>query len=286
MDKKVAWQIHYNSRFFEILKIAAEVGFKYVAVGFGDQKIFQEDDWEEKVLEIKKALDENGVKCIQTHAPYYDLRISAEITDEKFELALVRCIKATKMLGAQICAVHPRGYYEGGVGKEIVEESFKWNKINFEPMVREAEKCGCMVGIENLPIFPGWDKSFYSCFPEEHARLIDCYNSPAVCGVWDFGHAHLTGMRALDTNPKDLLLKVGSRIKGTHVHNNYTTGDFHLAPALGTINWGEVLGALKSTGFDGYLTMEVNEPDIAVRSYIRYLYESICELDDIMNSEM
>lgn len=283
MDKKVAWQIHYNDKFFEMLKIAAEEGFKYVAVGFGDQKIFQYEDWEEKIVEIKKALDENGVLCIQTHAPYYDLRISAEITDEKFELGLLRCIKATAMLGAEICAVHPRGYYEGGVGDEIVEESFRWNKINFEPLVKEAEKCGCMLGIENLPIFPGWDKSFYSCFPKEHARLIDCYNSPAVCGVWDFGHAHLTGMRALDRNPKDLLLEVGSRIKGTHVHNNFLTMDAHLAPPLGTINWEEVLGALASTGFDGYLTLEVSEPEMAVRPFIRYLYESVCELYDIMN---
>ena len=282
MDKKVAWQIHYNDEFFEMLKIAAEEGFKYVAVGFGDARFLKEDDWEEKIYEIKKALDENKVKCIQTHAPYYDLRISAEICDERFELALLRCIKATQILGAEICAVHPRGYYEGGVGDEIVEESFKWNKINFEPLVREAERCGCMLGIENLPIFPGWDKSFYSCFPKEHARLIDCYNSPAVCGVWDFGHAHLTGMRALDKNPKDLLLEVGSRIKGTHVHNNFLTMDAHLAPPLGTINWKEVLGALKSIGFDGYLTLEVGEPKMAKRSFIRYLYESVCELYDMM----
>ena len=283
MDKKVAWQIHYNDKFFEMLKIAAEEGFKYVAVGFGDQRFLQEDDWEEKILEIKKALDENGVKCIQTHAPYYDLRISAEITDEKFELALVRCVKATKMLGAEICAVHPRGYYEGGSGKEIIEESFKWNKINFEPMVREAEKCGCMIGMENLPIFPGWDKTFYSCFPEEHKRIIDCYNSPAVCGVWDFGHAHLTGMRTLNQNPKDMLLEVGSRIKGTHVHNNFTDNDTHFCPAMGSINWEEVLVALKSTGYDGYLTLEVNEPKMAKRSFIHWLYETTCELYDMMN---
>ncbi len=280
MDKKVALQIHHDKNWREKLKVAAESGFKYVAMGFssdstndkqgnwiysGDRSL-ESDDWEKEINAIGEEIAKNGLKCIQTHAPYYCLWSPVEETIEIVEKSFLRCMKATNMLGAEICAVHPKGIY----GKDGAEKSFVENLRQFSPMVEEISKGGGMLGIENLP----WDQ--YCRNTEDHVKLIDAFHSENVCGVWDFGHSHL-----VDYDKAQAIREVGKRIKGTHVHANWGTHglDIHLPPLLGTIDWDNVLSALKESDYNGYLTLEVDtDPEKSMPSFMKYLYDSICVL--------
>ena len=117
-------------------------------------------------------------------------------------------------------------------------------------------------------------------------ELIDKLNSKNVCAIWDFGHANL-----VDTDHAQRIRTVGSHIRGTHVHNNDGIQDNHYLPFLPeptsyyvrrSVDWKSVLSALKSTDFDGYLTLESIFPyQYPIEGYIRYLYDSVCILDDI-----
>jgi len=293
MDKKVALQIQHDRNWQKMLEISAKNGFQYVSMGFGSSKCFHHDDWAEKTVKIKTALDALGLRCVMTHAPYYDLRISADFLDDAMETALLRCVKATSMLGGEIMAIHPRGYYrdEGpvpengfyGNGKEIPEESFRYNVQNLTPLVEEAIRCGCRVGVENLPVFPGWAMTFCSNFPDIHRRLIDALDPAGVCGVWDFGHSYLA-----NADSAAVLASFGSRICGTHVHDNDHTGDHHWTPLTGTIDWPAEMAALAGNGYGGYLTMELvyehlYEDDTALNAFVRTAYENCCRLDDMMH---
>lgn len=279
MDQKVAIQIQHDENCYEMLKIAAESGFVYVSLGFGSSKCFHSEEWEKEIEKLKAALAENHLKCIMTHAPYYDLRISAEILDADMEAALLRCVKATSLLGAGIMALHPRTC-------DDYEKSYDCNIKSILPLVREAESCGCMVGIENLPIFPGWDKKFYSCFVEEQCELVDYFDSPNVCAVWDTGHANL-----MVRDQVEAIAMVGNRIKGTHIHENDRKSDAHLVPFGGSgasrpeaMDWKSILGALKKTGYDGFLTLEVDyNYNTEIRSFVKHMYESVNRLDELLN---
>lgn len=248
--RKTALQIQAHFFCPEMLEIAAEAGFRYIAMGFGSSRCFHEDGWEKEIETLSRAIERNGLACVMTHAPYYDLRISAEITDDAMETALLRCTEATAALGAEIMAIHPRGFYRDG--KEDTEQSYYWNRKNLTPLVEMAKRCGCKIGIENLPTFPGWDMTFYSNFPDEHLRLIDSFDPSAVCGVWDFGHSYLA-----NSDPSAVLRRFRGKIGGTHVHDNHRNNDEHLIPFDGTIDWRSEMAALADTGFDGYLTMEL-----------------------------
>ncbi|MBO4262962.1 MAG: hypothetical protein J5903_04180, partial [Clostridia bacterium] len=114
MDKKVTIQIRNFEPWQETAEMMADVGFKYVAMGFGDEKPLLKDDWKDHVYKMAEVFDKCGLKCVQTHAPYYDLLISAEKRDENMEKALLRSMEATKILGAAICAVQPRSYIIDG----------------------------------------------------------------------------------------------------------------------------------------------------------------------------
>lgn len=283
MSGKIALQIQHHYCCDEMLTAAAECGFKYISLGFGSSRHFERSAYMGEIVRLRKLLDSLGLTCVMTHAPYYDLRISAEILDPDMEDALLRCVEATSMLGAEIMAVHPRACYENG--KENVKASFSANVKNFLPLVKYASVCGVKIGIENLPVFPGWDLTFFSNFPESHKDLIDYYASDNVCGVWDFGHSHLANGR----ESASVLKKFGNRIQGTHVHDNMGDNDSHLTPFMGNIDWSSEMSALSSFRYSGYLTMELDySEELArnyneVRSFIRNAYVACSRLDNMLN---
>ena len=291
MDKKIAFQIVNTGSVEKVAKALSDGGFKYVAMAFGDEKPLLSDNWEKYVYETGNILSKNGLTCIQTHTPYYNLLISAEKRDENMELAIMRSIEATKLLGAEICAVHPRSFIKAGEPRETAVDrgkSLEENIISLSPLVELCEKHNVLLGIENLMKYPYEHPYFYSWIAEDHCEVIDKLNSEKVVAVWDFGHANL-----VDTDHAERIRTLGKRIKGTHVHNNGAKDDNHLPPILlpkdayyvrRSVNWESVLSALRSTGYDGYLTLEtVINFDYPIEPYIKYLYDSMCILDDIFN---
>jgi len=287
MDKKIAIQIRHGENFEQTMKFATESGFKYVSIGFGDAKIFHQDDWEKEVGNIGEILAKNNLSCVMTHAPSYDLLIPAEQIDEDMERAMLRCMKATLMLGGKISAVHPRSVFRGGspyAEKELPfeqgvdpDKSFVCNMKSFAPLAEEIGKGGGMLGIENLMQYPHWRVPFYGCFTEDHIRMVDEFHSDSVCAVWDFGHSNL-----MKYDKAEAIRMLGKRIKGTHIHNNFENDDYHLPPSMGKVDWKKVIGALKEQDYDGYLTLEINYPSFALRSYIQHLYECVAELWDFL----
>ena len=288
--RKVAIQIQHDDRWREMLKIAAESGFRAVAMGFGSSRCFHGNGWEKRVAEIREELDKNGLFCVMIHAPYYDLMKSAETVDPETEQALIRCVTATKTLGGSITVVHPRSVItevEKDVWRVDGARSLAVNRENLSGMLNEAIKNGVFLGIENLPEFPGLPVPFYSCDPSDHVALIDSFKSENVCAIWDFGHANL-----MKYDMEQSIRTLGSRIRGTHVHNNDGKSDCHYPPflpnpsayhAVRTVDWKKALHALKSTGYDGYLTLE---PDYDYNSppevLLRYLFESVCALEQVL----
>lgn len=290
-DRKVALQIRCYEPWAETAKLMADVGFRYVAMVL-DAPLLCNADWKQRLYEMRETLERYGLRCIQTHAPYYDLLISAEIRDEMMETALLRSIEATKLLGAQLCAVHPRSVIIPDRSRETSvdrERSLLENLVSFRPLVAECEAHNVLLGIENLMKYPSAFPYFYSWIAEDHATLIDCLDSEKAVGIWDFGHANL-----IETDHGERIRTLGSRIKGTHVHNNDGNEDSHLPPFLPPrdgyyvkrcVDWQRVLAALHETGYDGYLTLESVIPyEYPIEGYIRYLYDSVCALDDMYST--
>ena len=289
MDRKVALQIGNSLRMESLFQAMSEVGFRYVAVALGDKTPLLGDDWEKHIGHISDLLEKYDLKCVQTHTPYYSLMLSAEERTEEMERVLMRSLIATKMFDAEVCAVHPRSVINDPDGFENSIDrarSLDENRIAFAPLVEQCEKDGTYLGIENMPKWPNDGTWFYSWIAEDHRDVIDALGSSHAVAVWDFGHANM-----IETDHVQRIQTLGSRIKGTHVHNNNCLNDQHLPPfitpeALGAraVDWHSVLPALKNTGYDGYLTLETVFYDgYSITPYIRYLYESVCELENIMN---
>lgn len=269
-----AIQIKHNSP--EILfQYVAKAGYTHVGISFGEVPVFLEDDWEQSVLRIRKVLETYGLRCVQTHLPYYYLKKSSNILDPDMEASILRCIEATAMLGAKYTAMHLRTAVEDDYSRTRSYEDNKKAICSYLPVL---ESSGVVLALENLPIFPGdHKKRLYSWDYEDLCQLADHFSSDHVKICWDFGHAHLTGLdqvRALEC--------ISKRLVCTHIHNNYGNGDQHLLPAFGTIQWESILPTLKKIQYQGPLTLETVLDAAALETYLAYSYQSISHIEQLI----
>jgi len=271
-----AIQIQHDETFDAALRFAKNAGFQYVALGFGSSRVFHEDGWEKEIGRINSLLEEKGLMCIQTHLPYYDLKIDSSIIDPAFEKAIKRCIRATSILGAKYAVLHLRSAFDRDFSTTLARED---NRRSINDYIPVAKDSGVVIALENLPIFP-WDTSwrFYSHDYEELISFADSFKSDNVKICWDFGHAHLTGI-----DQRRALSLIGDKLVCTHIHDNFENNDHHLIPGIGTVKWEEIMPTLNDIGYQGPLTLELeykNIPDI--KSYINHSYFALEYLEKLV----
>jgi sugar phosphate isomerase/epimerase len=85
-------------------------------------------------------------------------------------------------------------------------------------------------------------------------RLIDHVNSPALGMNMDPSHLFPMG-----DMPQVVVYEVGERIFHTHFSDNDGTSNAHWRPGKGKIDWKAVLEALQAVGFDGVISIELED---------------------------
>lgn len=273
---RYAIQIQHNDSFEYALKCAKNAGFKYVAIGFGSSKCFHKDDWEQEIIEIEKLLKENSLECIQTHLPTHNLLSSAEIEDKDTDKAILRCLEAGVKLGSEWNVYHARSAINDNYS---TKKSMEYAKIAVAEFAEKANACKSGFAIENLAVFPDVPKwRFFTADYEDLCELHDYFKSEYVSVCWDFGHANLMG-----NNDEKVLEYVGDRIKCTHFHNNDRNFDQHYLPSQGKIEWEKLMPALKKTGYNGALTLELDYKNIhCLESFFRHSFDCLKYLDEIV----
>jgi len=78
---KKAIQIAYDKEFELKCKLAAEAGFTRISVNFTAEVDGALTRWDTASENILRILERYGLTCVQSHLPYYDLMLSAEIPD-------------------------------------------------------------------------------------------------------------------------------------------------------------------------------------------------------------
>ncbi len=259
-----------------MMKYAAETGYKYISLGFGSSKIFHENDWENRIEKFCLLMKKYNLECVQTHLPYYDLRISSEIIDEKTETAIHRCIKATSMLGAGWTAMHLRSSFDHNFSEK---RAYYDNMKCLEKYMKTAADAHVGIGLENLPIFPSAPQwRFYSSHYEDICGIADEFANNNIGICWDFGHAHLTRLDQVQA-----LEYVGDRLKITHIHDNFQNNDDHLIPTIGNTDWKRIMPVLNEISYKGPLTLEINyNIDSTTESFINYSFSAVKFLDEII----
>jgi sugar phosphate isomerase/epimerase len=133
-----------------------------------------------------------------------------------------------------------------------------------KPLAEHAHKLGVLLLIEPEP-------GLLLETSDQYLEIAERLNAPSIGLNFDVGHAYCVG--------EDLsraIARLAPHIRHYHVEDIAASRvHHHLVPGTGAIDFAGVLAAIRGTGYDGWLTVElypfVDDPDSAARAALEVL---------------
>ena len=230
---------------------------------------------------IRKLADELGMVYQSIHAPFGSM---ADIWEdgEKADIAtneLIECVKSCAEINVPIMVAH----VIIGFDKRTPNET---GLKNLEKVVKCAKELEVKVAFENTE-------------GEEYLDAVMNYfkNYKNVGFCWDTGHEMCYNRH------RDMMESYGDRLIATHLNDNLGisaedgtiiwTDDLHLLPFDGIADWESIAERLAKSGFDGFLTFELNvvsKPDrhendvyasMPQEEYVKEVYKRACRIAEL-----
>jgi sugar phosphate isomerase/epimerase len=107
-----------------------------------------------------------------------------------------------------------------------------------------------------------WDREKIEALPaacsheDDILAHVEAVNDEYLVACVDVGHA---SMRGLNTNPYNMIKKLGSHVAALHLHDNDLHRDKHAIPFTMGVNFENVARALAEIDYRGDMTLEVLE---------------------------
>jgi len=169
---------------------------------------------------------------------------------------VIKTLDFFREAGAERVTVHP----DPGKGASDSQATIGLNALSFKIISDEALKKGISIVVENVP-------GLFSSVEPLRSVLSSV---PGMGFHFDVGHAFVGRNRF-----NQMLSAFKDRLAHVHLSDNRMRDDDHLPLGTGRIDWGEVVKAIKKTGYDGTFTMEVFSSD---RRYVLASIEKFKEL--------
>lgn len=233
----------------DILSAVRQAGFDGIDIEFS--KHFLDDPvWYDNSRRLQEVLERAELTAAQVHLPFYGIFVSSERYEEEMERKIRNALKSMSVLGIKWGAFHPMSSTNYGYDPK---RAMYDNTEKLKKYLETAEQCNVGIAVENIPIFPDCPQyHFFTADPEDHIALVDGLQSDHIGICWDFGHANL-----MPYDKKQVLERLGERVKIVHIHNNFETYDLHLCPAIGSVDWQTLLPVLGGGHFSGPFSLEV-----------------------------
>ena len=205
----------------ERIKAIKNAGFDEVCLDFDIYNEPPEVTWEYQV----GLADKYGIPVRDVHFPSHGMSAIWGDSDEGDSVVdrFIADMKHLKALGLN------RGVFHVTYGLAKPEDPSEIGLNRFLKITEAAEKNGVYVALEN------------SVFSEYLVYLFDNIKSKYIGFCYDSGHEN-TFCKGFD-----FLSHFGDRLFCMHLHDNFGTGDDHLIPFKGGINWEEKVALLKKT---------------------------------------
>ena len=237
----------------ESFALAKDAGFDGVEVALAEDGEVNLKSTEKDLLKVKADAENAGIQLYSVASGlYWDNWLTSDdkAEREKAKEIVKIHLNAAKTLGADTILVVP-----GSVNADFVSETkvvdyktaYERSLEAFMELREYAEKCGVSIGIENV-----WNKFLTS--PMEMRGFIDTIGSDFVGSYFDVGNVLFNGY------PEHWINILAEKIKKVHFKDyRKAAGGLHGFVDLlaGDVNYPAVMDALKSVGYDGWVTAEM-----------------------------
>jgi sugar phosphate isomerase/epimerase len=180
-----------------------------------------------------------------------------------------RALRLASELGAPNITTEPGGRLEPGVSRAQAADTF-YDELM--PCVEVAEEARVRLLIEPEP---GLLIERFG----QYLEFIQRIDSPWVGLNFDIGHAFCVG-----EDPQDWVPRMAAHTRHYHLEDIAATRVHkHLIPGHGAIDFEATLSAIRATGYEGWLTVElytcIENPDAAAREAKEYLAPRLAALE-------
>ena len=179
-----------------------------------------------------------------------------------------RALRLARDLGAPHITTEPGGPLAPGQSWQEAAGVF-YDELM--PCLEVAEEVGVPLLIEPEPglLIERFD---------QYLEFVGRIDSPMVGLNFDIGHAYCVG-----EDPQDWVAQMASHTRHYHFEDIAATRVHqHLVPGRGAIDFAATIAAIQTTGYDGWLTVElypyIDDPDAAARQAKEFLEEQVSQM--------
>ncbi len=197
------------------------------------------------IARLRPILDTYGLSITGHTDPCLPYAYPVQTVRNACLLELERCAIIFSSLGAKIMNIHPCYFCPPAMRKDVVT----FNIESLQPIVAMATAHGLTVVFEN----------YKAPFDRVSTFKTLLASVPGLQLHLDFGHANF----GHDTH-QDFCEELGEHIQHVHFSDNRARSDDHMPLGVGSVAWKNAVKALKATGYDSTITLEVfcNDPDM------------------------
>jgi sugar phosphate isomerase/epimerase len=208
-------------------------------------QIERADEPETIVQQTLGSLQELGLFMPQAHALLHAdvAAFDAERRQEDLDRLLAH-IEIAARLGVRDVVIHPGGRQGATTGDER-DRILALNVEAFQRLGDWAGERGVRIGLENLA-------RHGVGMPYEMLDLLAAIDHPAIGITLDTSHANMLGLDLTAT-----IRELGAHLIATHISDNDGSGDQHLTPGGGSIDWPAVVKALREAEYAGLFNLEI-----------------------------
>ena len=242
----------------------AEAGFDGVDVSLENITLL-EDAWQSVLYSMGNRAASRGLCMPVCHLPFFMPDPDDGRAMKRFVSTVKQGIEAADLLKIGRAVLHPIVCHSS---RKTYAQFMQQNVDYLMPLCDMAASRGITLLLENMPGKPykhATDDVAYGSRAEDIAHLCDTLK---IGACWDFGHAHLTGLRQ-----SDALATMGDRVAWAHVHDNDGVHDSHLIPYEGGIDWQDAIKGLNANGFfnrsSNWLDLELKGSGLPAERCIR-----------------
>ncbi len=218
-------------------------------VGYGENPLFG-DDWKAWIRDVRAYGDSKGITFTQTHNLMFNY-FKQDAQTELLNRMVDRAIEVNSILGAPLTVVHPIA--PPGAERDV-PACLKANANYFKEKARLARDLGVKLALENMIVTREFDGSRYWRYCAEPGQLIDLADAIDAQNVGfclDTGHSHYMGEDIYQS-----VMGYRERLISLHIHDNDLSGDQHVTPYAGSLDWDAFLRALADSGYAGDFSLE------------------------------
>ncbi|MBN1874358.1 MAG: sugar phosphate isomerase/epimerase [Anaerolineae bacterium] len=217
----------------------------------------QDSDCEAHIAEVRHYGVEHNLILPQAHA-FLSADVAAPDKEQREQDVqhLLRHIEISYQLGVKNVVIHPGGRQMFTTRAERMR-IMNCNVETFRYLGDFAGKRGIHIGLENL-------MRRGACTPPEILELLAAIDHPAIGITLDTSHA-----RVAKLDLPAVVREFGPYLIATHISDNDGSGDQHLTPGGGDIDWLAVMAAFKEIPYQGTFNFEIpgeRHPDLALRA--------------------